>query len=137
MPAYELMQAASRAAGNAAPLESTMLKAYDTYYYDYSHRKPLPIFRVRLADSRHTWLYINPRTALIQARYTNRSRYERWLWQGLHDLDFPFLYWHRPAWDLTVIILSIGGMALCHKFCARLEISPTKRQEEFSSRAKR
>jgi hypothetical protein len=112
MPAHELMQAASRAAGNAALLESTMLKAYDTYYYDYSHRKPLPIFRVRLADSRHTWLYINPRTALIQARYTNRSRYERWLWQGLHDLDFPFLYWHRPAWDLTVIVLSIGGMAL-------------------------
>jgi hypothetical protein len=89
-----------------------MLRAYDTYYYDYSHRKPLPIFRVRLADSRHTWLYINPRTALIEARYTNRSRYERWLWQGLHDLDFPFLYWHRPAWDLTVILLSIGGLAL-------------------------
>jgi hypothetical protein len=22
------------------------------------------------------------------------------------------LYWHRPAWDLTVILLSIGGMAL-------------------------
>ena len=112
MPAHDLVRAASRAAGNAAPLESTMLRAYDTYYYDYSHRKPLPIFRVRLTDSRHTWLYINPRTALIQARYTNRSRYERWLWQGLHDLDFPFLYWHRPAWDLTVIILSVGGMAL-------------------------
>ena len=24
----------------------------------------------------------------------------------------PFLYWLRPAWDLTVILLSVSGMAL-------------------------
>ena len=47
-----------------------------------------------------------------RARYTDRRRLERWLYSGLHDLDFPFLYWHRPAWDLTVIGLSIGGLAL-------------------------
>jgi hypothetical protein len=49
---------------------------------------------------------------MIEARYTNRSRVERWLYEGLHDLDFPFLYWHRPAWDLTLIILSLGGISL-------------------------
>jgi hypothetical protein len=89
-----------------------MLNEYDAYYYDRTRQKPLPVLRLRFGDARQTWLYINPQTASIQARYTNRSRYERWLYQGLHDLDFPFLYWHRPAWDLTVIILSIGGMVL-------------------------
>ena len=112
MPAQELLQAGSRVADNAAPAESAMLDRYDAYYYDRDRQKPLPILRVRFADARQTWLYINPQTALIQARYTNRSRYERWLYQGLHDLDFPFLYWHRPAWDLTVIALSVGGIAL-------------------------
>jgi hypothetical protein len=64
--------------------------------------------RVRLEDQSKTWLYINPRTASIQARYTDRSRWERWLYNGLHSLDFPYLYHHRPLWDITVIVLSVG-----------------------------
>jgi PepSY-associated TM region len=112
MPTQELLEAGGRVAGNAPAAESAMLNDYDAYYYDRTRQKPLPVLRLRFGDARQTWLYINPKTASIQARYTNRSRYERWLYQGLHDLDFPFLYWHRPAWDLTVIILSIGGMSL-------------------------
>jgi hypothetical protein len=72
----------------------------------------LPVLRIRFADPQRTWLYLSPRTGRIAARFTNRSRLERWLYSGLHDLDFPFLYWHRPAWDITVIVLSIGGLAL-------------------------
>ncbi len=107
----ELLHAAIRVAG-APAADNTPLTKYDTYYYDRTRQKPLPVLRVRLDDARHTWLYINPATTAIEARYTNRSRYERWLYQGLHDLDFPFLYWHRPAWDLTLIILSLGGISL-------------------------
>jgi hypothetical protein len=40
------------------------------------------------------------------------SRLNRWLYNGLHSLDFPFLYYRRPAWDLVVIVLSAGGLAL-------------------------
>jgi hypothetical protein len=112
MPTQELIDAASRVAGMVHAADSVLLTSYDHYYYDRNNRKPLPVLRVRFADARQTWLYINPQTTLIQARYTNRSRYERWLYEGLHDLDFPFLYWHRPAWDLTVIGLSVGGIAL-------------------------
>jgi hypothetical protein len=111
MPHSELLHAAIRVAG-APATDNTLLTEYDTYYYDRTGQKPLPVLRVRLDDSRHTWLYINPATTAIEARYTNRSRYERWLYQGLHDLDFPFLYWHRPAWDFTLIILSLGGISL-------------------------
>jgi hypothetical protein len=112
LPVLELLQAASRVAGGMAAADSTLLTAYDAYYYDRTRRKPLPVLRVRFADARQTWLYIDPRTSSIEARYTHRSRAERWLYQGLHDLDFPFLYWHRPAWDLTLIFLSLGGIAL-------------------------
>jgi hypothetical protein len=36
----------------------------------------------------------------------------RWLYHGLHSLDFPWLYDHRPLWDIVVIALMIGGTAL-------------------------
>ena len=39
-----------------------------------------------------------------------RSRLERWLYDGLHSLDFPFLYYQRPLWDAVLILLSIGGI---------------------------
>jgi hypothetical protein len=112
LPMPELLQAASRVAGGKPATDRALLTAYDGYYYDRTNQKPLPVLRVRFADSRQTWLYINPKTSLIEARYTNRSRAERWLYQGLHDLDFPFLFWHRPAWDVTLIVLSLGGIAL-------------------------
>ena len=112
MPVAPLVAASRRVAGNAAAVSVETLYSYDSYYYDRNFHKPLPVVRVRLADSKGTWLYINPRTALIQARYTERSRWERWLYNGLHSLDFPFLFYHRPLWDLVVIVLSIGGFAL-------------------------
>ncbi len=112
VPLSQAVTAGSRATGGAAVLSVDTLTGYDSYYYDRNHRKPLPVVRIRLADVKQTWLYVNPRTALIQARYTARSRWERWLYNGLHSLDFPFLAYHRPLWDVVVIVLSIGGFAL-------------------------
>jgi hypothetical protein len=40
------------------------------------------------------------------------GRLNRWLYHGLHSLDFPFLYTRRPLWDLVVIVLSLGGIAI-------------------------
>jgi hypothetical protein len=45
-------------------------------------------------------------------KQVTRSRMERWLYTGLHDLDFQALYQRRPLWDLVVILLSLGGLAL-------------------------
>ena len=112
VPLAQVLAASSRLAGGAAVVSADTLTHYDSYYYDRKYQKPLPVIRVRLADSVQTWLYVNPKTALIQARYTERSRWERWLYNGLHSLDFPFLLYHRPLWDLIVIVLSIGGFAL-------------------------
>jgi hypothetical protein len=36
----------------------------------------------------------------------------RWLYHGLHSLDFPWLYKHRPIWDVIVITFMLGGTAL-------------------------
>jgi hypothetical protein len=112
VPFVDIEAASRRATANADVIDAVVLNTYDSYYYDRKHQKPLPVVRLRMGDTRRTWLYINPQTASIQERYTERSRLNRWLYNGLHSLDFPFLYYHRPIWDITVIALSVGGLVL-------------------------
>ena len=88
------------------------MTSYDSYYYDRSATRPLPVVRVTFADRDHTAVYLDPQNGLISMRQTTGSRVNRWLYNGLHSLDFPFLYYRRPSWDLVLIVLSAGGIAL-------------------------
>lgn len=112
LPNREILAASRRLDAGRHIQAETLLNNYDLYYYDRHFIKPLPVERIQLDDSKKTLLYVNPRTGVIEARYTRESRLERWLYNGLHSLDFPYLYHHRPLWDFTVIILSIGGLIL-------------------------
>jgi len=44
--------------------------------------------------------------------YSSRDWVTRWAYHGLHSLDFPWLYNHRPLWDIVVITFMLGGAAL-------------------------
>ena len=92
--------------------EATLLHRYDAYYYAVGNvaAKRLPIVRVCFSEG--TWFYINPHDGSIFRRYDAHGRAMRWLVNGLHCLDFPFLMFHRPAWDAAIIILSLGGLVL-------------------------
>lgn len=82
----------------------------DTYYYSRHNRhRPLPVYRVKFDDPESTWYHIDLTTGEIVNRVTDASRRERWLFNGLHSLDFQFLLRNRPLWDLLVIILSLVG----------------------------
>lgn len=94
-------------------LESRQVTEYETYYIDRHHRLPLPVLLVKLSDSEQSAYYIDPRAARIIQSYTAASRWNRWFYQGLHSLDIPWLYRHRPAWDLVVLVLLAGGSAIC------------------------
>jgi hypothetical protein len=91
--------------------DAVWLNEYDSYYYSQDGTRPLPVLRVRFNDPQQTWLYLNPQHGQM-IRYDRMSRLNRWLYKGLHDLDFPFLMYRRPLWDVTVIVLSIGGILL-------------------------
>jgi hypothetical protein len=103
--------------GNAARPDSVvgvrLLSQYEAYYVDRHHRNPLPVIFVQLNDKEHSIYYIDPKTARIVQSYNTRARLNRWLYHGLHSLDFPWLYNHRPIWDIVVLILLAGGAALC------------------------
>jgi len=112
----DTMLAAARAAmPDADVVDAAWLEEYDAYYYDRDvhHRAlSLPVLRVRYADPQRTWLYLDPRRGAIVRKEERLTRVNRWLYHGLHSLDFPFLYYRRPLWDLVVITLSIGGIVL-------------------------
>ena len=88
------------------------LDAYDAYYYGRgADAPPLPVIRVRFADALETWIYVDPADLRVAASVHRYSRLERWLFNGLHSLDFAFWYDRRPLWDIGLIVLSLGGLA--------------------------
>jgi hypothetical protein len=93
--------------------ELRLLDQYDRYYLDRHHERPLPVILARFADAGQTRLYIDPKTARVVGGYASSDWMERWLYHGLHSLDFPWLYAYRPLWDIVVITFMAGGTALC------------------------
>jgi hypothetical protein len=93
--------------------ELRLLKGYDSYYLDRRYERPLPVVLLELNDVDHTRYYIDPKTARIAGSYNSRLWMSRWLYHGLHSLDFPWLYKRRPLWDIVVLGFMAGGTALC------------------------
>ena len=105
--------AAARAAMPDSAVEDTVwLLEYDDYYYSRDRALLLPVLRLRFDDPRQTWLYIDPYLGLILRKEERLTRLNRWLYHGLHNLDFRFLYYRRPLWDVVVILLLVGGILL-------------------------
>jgi uncharacterized membrane protein len=103
----------TRAAGPQGLAETRVIDRYDMYYVDRHRQKPLPVILARLNDAEHTRYYIDPKTARVVGSYSSRTWMSRWLYHGLHSLDFPWLYDYRPLWDIVVISFMLGGTALC------------------------
>jgi len=106
----ESLLARFREGNPEAPIvESELLTAYDSYYYARRPGPPLPVLRVKVDDPDASWFYIDPRMSQPLARFSRRERVERWIYHGLHSLDFAFWYDRRPLWDAGVIALLAGG----------------------------
>jgi hypothetical protein len=104
----------------ATLVESRMVNRYDAYYLDRTGNRdgdrPLPVLFVRIKGESdagyYAGYYIDPRTARIVGRYAPDAWSNRWLYHGLHSLNFPWLYNYRPAWDIVVLLLLAGGTTL-------------------------
>jgi hypothetical protein len=103
---------ATQAAASIGLADIRVLDRYDVYYLDRHHQRPLPVIMLVLNDADHTRYYIDPRTAGVVGTFSTRDWVTRWLYHGLHSLDLPWLYSHRPAWDVVVITFMLGGTAL-------------------------
>jgi hypothetical protein len=100
-----------KAAVPAVPIvASEILTDYDSYYYSRAQLTPLPVLRVKFGDPAATWVYVDPALGQVLAQVHRYSRVERWLYNGLHSMDFAF--WYRsPAWAIVMVTLCLGGLA--------------------------
>ena len=96
----------------AEPTEVTWLTAHDAYYYERSRTSRLPALRVKFGDPDATWFYLDARDGSLALAETRASRVERWLYQGLHSLDFPRFYQASWIWYPVMVLLGLGGTAL-------------------------
>lgn len=102
------------------PPRIDILQQDDFYYYSRTEhtmtggRKPhpLPIWRVRYDDPNQTWLHIDPATGQVLSELDSYQRTERWLFALLHSWDWLPLLRNRPLWDIFMLALAAGGLAL-------------------------
>jgi hypothetical protein len=117
----EVMEEASREAMPNVPIiDSEWLTGYDDYYhqatpsFELGRHKPayvLPALRVRYNDENQTWLYFTPSLAQM-VKFDKLDRANRWLYYGLHAMDWPGLFNRRPLWDIVTIALLSGLAAM-------------------------
>ena len=104
----------------AAPVQRIdTLSAYDTYYYAREAHtmtggteKPLPVLRVVFADPHATWVHIDPHSGAVLGQLDSHRRMSRWLFAMLHSWDWLPLLDKRPLWDVLLVVLSLGGVAM-------------------------
>ena len=111
------LQAAAQRLARGSSIESqAMITAEDAYYFHFSiaqnqDRKPLPVYRVVLNDADHTRYYLSPETGELLRKVDADGRGQRWLFSGLHRLDFAQWLRLRPIWDIVMLLLLTGALA--------------------------
>lgn len=88
---------------------SGLIDGPDAYYYGLRKEPAWPVFRIEFADAERTRYYIDPVTGSVLARLDGTARAYRWLFTALHSLDFAAILRQRPIWDVTMILL-LGGV---------------------------
>jgi uncharacterized iron-regulated membrane protein len=109
-PADTLVARLRAAAPGANIVDHELLTRYDSYYYSRNGQAALPVLRVKFDDPLETWVYVDPELGQLVASIHRLHRVERWLYNGLHSLDFGFWYDRRPLWDIGMILLSLGAL---------------------------
>jgi len=95
-------------------LSQSLLTTADGYYYnDHNHgQREFPVYKVVLNNSDTTHFYINPISGELAGFYSKQQRWFRWVFSGLHQLDFNSTIRSRPLWDILVWLLLIGVTAV-------------------------
>lgn len=108
-----------KAAAQAGGAELATLRKqtdYDAYYYAGRSARigrdgpQLPVYRADYQDGSR--LYIDPNTGDVLQYSTPLGRLNRWLYNGLHSLDFPVLNPGSFLWYALVLALMAGGTLL-------------------------
>ena len=87
--------------------------------YHYGRRNPvvLPAVRIRLADAEDTTWYLDPANGRVLGRVDAANRLHRWVFNGLHRLDFPPLGAMPTLREGQITLLCLLGAGLATSGC--------------------
>jgi PepSY-associated TM region len=108
----DLAEAASRISAGAGVTEQGMIDGEDAYYFRRDDALGLPVYRVIVGDEDGTRYYLDAVSGSLLQRADANARWHRWLFGGLHRIDFTSWMRARPVWDIIVLFLMSGGLAL-------------------------
>jgi hypothetical protein len=112
IPQAQLLHAV-RAMRPQAPLQAVdVLTSGDNYYYSHHEQVAFPVLRVQFALADDTTFYVNTVQGKLAGYADHNSKWNRWLFNGLHQLDFAPVVRVRPVWDVMVISLCLLGAML-------------------------
>lgn len=98
--------------GGLQPARITIIKEEDNYYYSKHNDNKLPVLKLEYNDPGQTWYYADLSNGTVVLKNNRSGRISRWLYHGLHSLDFFSFQHHRPVWDVLIILLLAGGTAV-------------------------
>ena len=112
LPQATIARLARPLGGGAKVASESMLHSGDSYYYrsHFEAERAFPVLRTRFTSGLVT--YVNPRTLRIERRYSSAGAAYRWLYHGLHSLDFPVLYRRPWLWHPLIIAALLGASLL-------------------------
>lgn len=93
-------------------LQAEMLAHGDDYYYSHHQQAGFPVLRARFDGPDEATVYVDATTGQLAAYVDRGSKWNRWLFNALHQFDFSRVMRSRPLWDITVATLCLLGAAL-------------------------
>jgi hypothetical protein len=72
----------------------------------------LPVYRIILNDADRTRYYIDAVSGALLRRADANGRVHRWLFSGLHRIDFTAWLRASPQWDIITLVLMLGGVGV-------------------------
>jgi len=79
--------------------------------YGRLRNNPLPetTRRITLADAAETWVHVDAASGRLISVMDRSRRVLRWLFDGLHTFDFPFLNGAGPLWQVLMWLALVPG----------------------------
>jgi len=97
--------------GDNVEYSISLINEYDNYYMSLDNDRPLPVYKIEIADKDKSTYYINPRTG--KHKYVNQNkRARKWVFSGLHYFNIKYLADHPALWTAIMWILCLGGIVV-------------------------
>jgi hypothetical protein len=108
----DLAEAAERLGQPHGIAAQGMISLEDAFYFSRREGFMLPVYRVIANDEGRTRYYLDPASGDLLQRTDANARWHRWLFGGLHRLDFTTWLRAHPLRDFIVLVLMLGGAAV-------------------------